>query len=234
MDSTERLVYEYLTSQGFSDIVYEPDGNVPPDFVIDGLVAIEARRLNQNEETAGRLRGLEQTAIPLRTLIEKQLTSMGPSTTGVSWFVFYTFRRPLPPWKELERALKQTLTEFKDCPSPAPTLTVVTPMFNVRFIRASAVHRDIFVLGGWVDYNSGGFIVAEMSRNLSICIEEKSRKVAKVRHKYQQWWLVLVDYIGYGLTESDREQLRELTKAKGPWDKVILVNPLDVRSSFEL
>jgi len=44
MDSSERIVYEYLSSQGFSDVAYEPDGNVPPDFLLNGRIAVEVRR----------------------------------------------------------------------------------------------------------------------------------------------------------------------------------------------
>jgi len=51
MDSSERIVYQYLSYQGFSDVAYEPDGNVPPDFLLNGRIAVEVRRLNQNEDT---------------------------------------------------------------------------------------------------------------------------------------------------------------------------------------
>ena len=50
MKQEEKWVEEYLTHRGFRDIVYEPDGNVPPDFLIDGKIAIEVRRLNQHHE----------------------------------------------------------------------------------------------------------------------------------------------------------------------------------------
>jgi hypothetical protein len=31
MDRSERIVSEYSSHRGFRDVVYEPDGNVPPD-----------------------------------------------------------------------------------------------------------------------------------------------------------------------------------------------------------
>ena len=45
MDTSEKIAYDFLLHQGFKSIVYEPDGNVPPDFLADGRVAIEVRRL---------------------------------------------------------------------------------------------------------------------------------------------------------------------------------------------
>jgi hypothetical protein len=65
MDESEKLVYEYLVHLGFDSIVYEPDGNLPPDFLVSGTIAVEARRLNQNEVTGTGFRGLEEIAIPL-------------------------------------------------------------------------------------------------------------------------------------------------------------------------
>src|SRR5437762_8165393 len=53
MNDSEKSVYVYLTSLGLGTVVFEPDGKVPPDFSVDGRTAVEVRRLNQNEDTAG-------------------------------------------------------------------------------------------------------------------------------------------------------------------------------------
>jgi hypothetical protein len=49
----EELAQHYLVSLGLGQVVYEPEPNLPPDFLINGTVAVEVRRLNQNEITAG-------------------------------------------------------------------------------------------------------------------------------------------------------------------------------------
>ena len=103
MNHSEKLVFEYLTAWGFSNIVYEPDGNVPPDFAIDGRIAVEVRRLNENEKTATGHRGLEEVSKPLTALIKKALVATGPPRYGISWFVSYSYRRPLPPWRQLDK-----------------------------------------------------------------------------------------------------------------------------------
>jgi hypothetical protein len=48
MNSKEKIAQNYLVSLGFKDIVFEPDGNIPPDFAVEGKIAVEVRRLNQN------------------------------------------------------------------------------------------------------------------------------------------------------------------------------------------
>lgn len=74
----------------------------------------------------------------------------------------------------------------------------------------------------------------ELSRNLRICIDEKVRKVDRVRHKYGEWWLAMEDRISYGaLGSEDADQLRA---ALGPvlgFEKIILVNPLDPTSTLQ-
>jgi hypothetical protein len=73
-----------------------------------------------------------------------------------------------------------------------------------------------------------------LEKNLRICVAEKSRKVARVRAKYPEWWLLLVDHIGHGLSNFDREQFRQQLGMVHDWDKIILVNPLDPKRAFEL
>ena len=74
-----------------------------------------------------------------------------------------------------------------------------------------------------------------MARNLRICIDEKSRKISRVKKKYSEWWLALEDRIGHGaLEEQDRKQLRRLVQVGDPWSRIILVNPLDASSAFDL
>src|SRR5690606_28651653 len=76
-------------------------GAVHPDFLADGRVAVEVRRLNQNHDSGRGKRGLEETSIPLWQRVEKLAHSFGPATNE-SWFLFFRFGRPIKPWKELE------------------------------------------------------------------------------------------------------------------------------------
>jgi hypothetical protein len=60
MDSSERIVSEYLSHRGFRDVVFEPNGyKTIPDFLLDDRIAVEVRRLNQNEDTPEGPRGLD-------------------------------------------------------------------------------------------------------------------------------------------------------------------------------
>ncbi|MFZ3115077.1 MAG: hypothetical protein WA133_03795 [Syntrophales bacterium] len=233
MDRSEQVVFEYLSHSGFRDVVYEPDGNVPPDFLIDGRIAVEVRRLNQNEETPNGHRGLEKVAIPLMARVKALLKTLGPSD-GESWYVMYRLRRPLPPWDQLAAALRSDLAAFRNNPDRCRATRTVSPKFSVTLIKAGMPYPDFFVPGGFADSDSGGFVLAELSRNIRICVTEKTRKVACVRAKYPEWWLVLVDRIGYGIDERDHEEVRQLFQFEHSWDKIVLVNPLDATQGYEL
>ncbi len=48
MNREEKITENYLKSLDYRDVVFEPDGNISPDFSIDDRIAAEVRRLNQH------------------------------------------------------------------------------------------------------------------------------------------------------------------------------------------
>jgi hypothetical protein len=73
-----------------------------------------------------------------------------------------------------------------------------------------------------------------MGKNIRHCLAEKDRKVQHVRENYAEWWLALVDYIGFGLSSSDQELFRDQISITHTWDKVLLIDPRDHSRWFEL
>jgi hypothetical protein len=235
MDDSEKIAHDYFVHCGFHDIVYEPDGNVPPDFLLHGSIAVEVRRLNQHFFDEAGAQGLETVGIPLWEKVKALLRSMGPPLRGESWFVHFEYTRPVEVWKALEPRLRAGLKAF--AASACQGQTVVAQGRGIKlvvFCRASQVHASMFVLAGGLDMQAGGSMLSEMDQNIRYCASEKARKIAKVRHKYPTWWLALVDRIGWGLDESDRAELRALASFEHEWDKIILINPRDARCALAL
>jgi hypothetical protein len=114
VNSAERIAQEYLLRLGYERIEYEPDGNVPPDFLVDGSIAVEVRKLNQNHVTADGVRGLEHLAVPLERKMDSLLKSFHGPTHEASWFVLFTFRRPVPEWKQLRKMVTTALGSFDE------------------------------------------------------------------------------------------------------------------------
>jgi hypothetical protein len=233
MDDSERLVERYLTSCGYKDVRYEPDGNRPPDFLVDGVIAIEVRRLNQNYNDGFCSKGLEEVAIPLWKSVRKLLLSLGPPTSGQSWFVYYEFSRPLPDWKYLRQELELVLKRFMVQTEPTMLNLSICNGFNVIFLKAGDPHPTSFVPGGHGDDQSGGWLISEIKTNLNLCIQEKGRKIAKLTAKYPEWWLILPDHIGYGLNDFDQSLFfDEAPVLPGIFNRVILLDPRDHARSF--
>lgn len=135
------------------------------------------------------------------------------------------------PWRQ---ALRQALQTFIAAPVKQKGTIFTTQGFELDVFRASKPHATIFVMGGYSDQESGGWLLSEMETNIRHGASEKSRKVAKVRHKYGQWWLPLVDNIGYGLDNFDRKMFRDQVSIEHDWDKIILIDPHEPTRSFEI
>jgi len=238
MDASEKLVESYLKGI-FSDVRYEPDGNVPPDFLADNRVAVEVRRLNQNHDDGGGKgpRGLEETAIPILCRVRDYLTGLGPArASGQSWYVSYRFGRPMPAWKELERELDSILVPFmaKNNPQPFEKRLNLTSEFSIKVFRASGAKPTFFRLSDYSDQQSGGWVISELETNLQHCIKDKTTKIQKYRHRYDEWWLVLPDHISFALDDLEREFfVDQVALHLGGFDKVILLDPRDAKRAFQ-
>jgi hypothetical protein len=222
----EKLAEAYLESRGFTSIVYEPDGNIPPDFLVEGRIAVEVRRLNRHwVNQTGVAEGVETAQFALVRMLRALFKSLGPPKHGRSWFVNFEFERPLPPIIDLRRAIGRRLIAIRDNELP-PTGFTVASQISVDFLPASEVHPLHFVLGGFGDDNTGGFLIPALEGHIKVCLDQKKEKIAPFRTKYREWWLILVDHIGYG-AEGTVNVIHD-------WDRLILLNPLDPRAGIEI
>ncbi|MDW8229824.1 MAG: hypothetical protein RMJ33_08300, partial [Saprospiraceae bacterium] len=92
----ERIIIDCLQIQGYDKISYQPDGNIPPDILLNNNIAIEVRRLNQNQVSGDKFEGLEQDEYIVHGLLKKIIEEVSDKTFNKSAFVGYFFGRPLP------------------------------------------------------------------------------------------------------------------------------------------
>jgi hypothetical protein len=224
MNADERIADLLLRSLDLGPVVYEPDGNTPPDFVVGGRIAVEVRRLNQHYESDGERRALEEDTIPLRQRFDNLLASF-PTGTGATWFVLFSFRRPLTEWKKLRPQIVSALRAFLLDPVDDAWRIRIESEFAITTLRASTPHSRCFLLGGYTDMDAGGWVVSEIIQNVTACMIEKSQKVAPHVHKYSVWWLLLVDYIG---TSCEAAEVRQHISRLSPWNRVLILNPVEL------
>ena len=67
--------------------------------------------------------------------------------------------------------------------------------------------------------------VAEMLANIEHCInEEVAAKVANVRSKYKEWWLVLTDQMLFRARRLRQATVARHAKRPAGWDKIVVVS----------
>lgn len=230
---TEELSKQYLEELNLGDVLYEPDGNIPPDFVIDGRIAVEVTRLNQHFEDGNSTTGLEQEQAALIRYIERLLPTLGPSIEGKGYWMSFDFRRPLD-LKDVKKALPVALEKFRRAPTHENFIAKPSKGFRIDIFPAGIPREHFYSFAGYNDLDSGGFVVSEMIRNLKLCMAKKAAKVAPYRDRYPVWWLLLVDHISSpGLDHDERASLRKYV-SPGDWDRVILLNSMNTSLVFDL
>lgn len=234
MDDSESVVLAFLESEGFSSIIYEPDGNVPPDFLLDGKIAVEVRRLNQHSFKRSEPVSLEELRYKLAGRVTSLLHSLGGTAPERSWFIGYRFARPAPSWHRIELAVRGWINETRESRPTAYVSREVLPGFQLYALPASGRHECEFLLGGFVDRDSGGFVISSLLDNIPHCVEEKEKKVAARRSAYGVWWLCLVDRIAYALDDHDRSQLEQWLRLSSTFDRIVLVSPSRPTNSYDL
>jgi hypothetical protein len=208
---------------------------VTPDFLVNGRIAVEARILNQHFVDNGNAEGLEVARIPLQRMIEKLLRSVTPASYQASWFVAFRFSRPVGDFKALGKQVRDELEQFAQQPVKQNTTIQISDHFELEFMGEGEHYATFYKLGSYSDKESGGWVLSELVRNLQIAIAEKEAKTAPYRSKYPEWWLVLPDFIDYGLQDPiDQKQFRELPALVHTFDKIILVNPENPSKSFDI
>ena len=84
------------------------------------------------------------------------------------------------------------------------------------------------------DEDSGGMLLDLLQRTLDVVVAEKTRKIRPYRSRYPIWWLVLVDYIGLGLSDFERDLFHDNVRIAHDWDRLLLLSPVDPTRALEV
>ena len=235
MNREEKLADVYLKSLGFRDVVFEPEGKKKlPDFRIDGNIAVEVRRLNQNYFTKNKVQGLEESRIPLFDLIQSSLRHFDAEYKGRSYWISVRFYRPIGKANTNKKSIIKVLANFLNKPTILPCNVKVTENISFHIMACQATEGKVFRFAGGTDRESGGWVLSEFKKNFNHCIKEKSVKIEGHHYKYSAWWLVLVDQIAYGFDEKEKEEIKSMISINSAWNKVIILDSLNGKNILEI
>jgi hypothetical protein len=232
MDATELAARRFLVGHGLPEPAFEPDGNIPPDFLVDAHLAVEVRRLNQNVKTPTGREGLEGASASLFLALTKLLRDFGPPRSTNNWWVFYDFRRPLGSIKSLKREVSTFLREVLDADPPVVEAERRCGNLNLRVRHTEMKRPFAFSYGGHFDGEAGGWVTGEMISNVALCLDEKTAKIASYVDRYPRWWLVLVDRTGLGADADDLRVLPQHVSVPDCWERVVIIDSNDAARVF--
>ncbi|MBA7605274.1 hypothetical protein ES703_12404 [subsurface metagenome] len=187
MNREEKITEKYLKSLGYKDVVFEPDGNIPPNFLIEDRIAVEVRRLNQHFFTEDELRALEEGRIPLFKLLKSSFSEFDAQYKGSSYWVSIRFGRPIECAKTVRKAISKSLTDFLGNLAPLPCKVNVIEGMYFHIYPSKPVEGRVFRFAGGTDRERGGFVLSEFKRNFDHCMKEKSEKINDQHAKYNSW-----------------------------------------------
>jgi hypothetical protein len=228
----EQVAIEYFTTKGYVNIIHEPNGQIPPDLLLNNSIAVEVRRLNQFKDIDGLIQPLEDLEFNLLPRINKLIKSFDSSATGQSCFVSYDFQRPLQIDDQLMKKIETIFIEHLNYIDQKKHYQV-NEMFSLRFFPASKNFNKAFVLGSYSDDDRGGLVISNIMDSLRLIIKEKEKKIKPYKDKYEVWWLALNDHIGDGLDEIDIQQLKEVFDIDTFFDRIIFISIFDATYGSE-
>lgn len=228
----EELVGKFLSNEGYTDVEYEPEGNVTPDILVNGTIAIEVRRLNENFKGAEKHEGLETKDTALRKMFTSLTKEVTSSEFDHSAIILYHFKRPLRIDKNLRNRVKQVLIDHLPKIDQGDRY-VISENLQIDINPIRSKYDTIYRSGIYSDNNSGGDVSSILYENLQIALREKERKVLKFRSKYPEWWLALVNFIAF-FDEFELKAFYELPRIQTDFDKILIVSPENPDDGFFL
>lgn len=69
------------------------------------------------------------------------------------------------------------------------------------------------------------WIIDDLHQNIQLVIDEKNNKINNNFAFYDEWWLILVDYITCGMSQKDFEEVNKLSLKKHKFTKILILSP---------
>lgn len=231
MNRDEKIIKKHLESRGFKNIIYEPIKNEPPDFLVNSQIAIEVRCLNRIDNNK---KDLETLTHKIMDKCIKILNEIKIDNYQSSAYVIIIFSRPIKLDKRINKKIKEVLEGHIDKIDKGKAKYIIGDNLQLEIEPAFKKYNNIYQFGGYLDLDNVGYVVSDIYKSLvEKIIPEKTNKIKKNKDKYKIWWLALVDYIGYGIMEDDMKLLLTPPTPNHDWDKIIIVNPLNVNDFKE-
>lgn len=243
----ERRAHQWLKSQGYTDIRdLSVDGQDPPDFVVDGRVGVEVRRLNWMTDANTENQGIEEIEKPLERTISKILEDAGEPPGGYSVDVSCDLLdTSLPDTKVIRRQVGQAVDDYVKILDKALQSGKTSGSWGKRLKCRLDMHFQHFLTPGPGKFilipveaaaHLRGWVVKDLIDNIRRCIADKTDKIKHKVHLYPEWWLVLVERDLYAPGNSDDSwiTIRNGLGDTKPWSRIVVLSVIQPSSHVDV
>jgi hypothetical protein len=225
MKPEEISTNKYLKNLYGGNVVFEPDGNIPPNFLVNSVYAVEVRRLNQQFFEDDHAVGLEKLSYPLADAIKEVLASYDSQYSGKSYWVNIYYKRPLDRnIRQVKSEMQIALNDFLQSDLILPCTIRVNEKIELYIDSSDLVSEQVFRIAIEGDDDAGGGVISTYIQNIRHCIVDKSSKINWCKSRYKNWWLYLVDYMELGLDYGDIERVKSAILDLGEFNRVAIIN----------
>ena len=219
MKIEEKIAESYFKSIGHDDIIFEPNGNRTPDFLINGHVAVEVRRLNQFYKK----KPLEDKWYNVAPKIIKQIESFQKLNHTKSAFVSIAFRRPIKLNKLVTKRIDEILNHHIGNLENEAKYNV-TETLEINIFPSEKKLETVYHLGSIADFDEGGFVLGNIYNSLKLIVASKSKITEPYKSDYKIWWLALIDNIGQGLSKKELAELSSSIDFDLKFDRIYIIS----------
>ncbi len=225
----EERAKEYLDSLGYKNIEYEKIPNSTPDFLIDNKIAVEVRRLNINYIT-GNIENFEsQITNNIKKIISNFKCVKFDNSAYLS--ILLTEPKQIDDKKRITKKIKEVFEEHQNFINEEKEY-FVSDYLSLSFTPTEK-KDTIYKIGSIVSPYSS--INSDLDINMQYCINEKINKINNHKdfnfNHCQEWWLILIDYVAYGM---DNDDFKLLNIDKKNFSKIIILSHGKNSTIYEL
>lgn len=229
MNKDEQRAEEYLVSLGYQNIEYEKIKNKTPDFFVDNKIAVEVRRLNRNFITGN----IESFEFQIINNIKKIISNFKCETFNNSAYFSISLNEPkkIEGKKIITQKIKKVFKEHFNYITEKKEY-YISDYLSLSFYPTEK--KDTLYKYGGIE-SPFSWINSDLDTNINFCINEKITKINNHRDfnftHCQEWWLVLIDYVAYGM---DNDDFKLLNIDKKNFSKIIILSHGKNSTVYEL
>ena len=154
--------------------------------------------------------------------LQKEL-SLYPCGVGKKYWVCIRYQRPFGKISNIKKELKAAFENFETNAECTPAKYKLSQNVEIEISAEAGNTSQKYTLGIFNDYDSGGWVIDMYSTEINHCATVKAAKIAPYFNQYPEWWLLLVDHLGFLDPESLGEILAMINKPK-EFKKILVVN----------